>query len=212
MNNFLYVLTSTSSGETTSELSSSERLSEALQSLVKNPIFYIVLGAIVLLFVLVYLLKRIVKAKPNAKTIILRKGRIYKVVDESSPSYFLAPFIDSVGAIVSLGDRTTTSDKLFINNGPDYLYQINFTLVYKVTNAEEYYKEYNKAGGNFEQRMITLINDSFREYADQGNSLVLDKDYRDHEKDILNLFNKAISPLSVEALSFKINFIQPLGK
>ena len=212
MNSLFSVLTSTSNSENTSEASGSERLSQALKVLISNPIFYVIIVAIVLLIILVYLFKRIVKAKPNSKIIIVRKGQIFRIVDDANPRYFLAPFVDSVGAIVSLGERTMTSDRLFINNGPDFLYQINFTLVYEVVNAEEYYKEYNNVGGNFEQKMIICINDHFREYADKGNALVLVKDYHNHIDEILDLFNEAISPLSVRALSFKINFIQPIGK
>lgn len=205
-------LTSTSNSEQTNEQSSSERLSEMLRALVKNPIFYIVVGALFLLVIVFYLLKRIVKAKPNSKIIVVRKGKIHKVIDETTPRYFLTPFVDSIGSTISLGDRTITSDKMFINNGPDFLYQVNFTLSYRVINAEEFYEECCKASDDYEQKMITMINDHFREYADKGNALMLAKDYRIHTKEILDLFNEAISSLSVEAVSFKINFIQPLGK
>ena len=207
MNELLKVLTS-AGNETTGESGSTEKLTESLKGMVKSPIFYIVIGAIVLLIILVYLLRRIVKAQDNAKTIVVRKGQIYKVVDESNPKYFLTPFVDHLGAVISLNEKEISSDKLFINNGPDHLYQINFTLKYKVTNAEEFFKVMN----NFEQKMVTDINDTLREYADKGNALVLVKDYRENARVILDLINKAVAPYSVETVSFKINLIQPLGR
>ena len=207
MNNLLKVLSSVNS-EPNNESSSTEKLTESLKGMVKSPMFYIVIGAIVLLIISVYLLRRIVKAQVNTKTIIVRKGKIYKVVDESNPKYFLVPFVDRVGAVVSLNEKELNSDKLFINNGPDYLYQINFTLKYKVTNAEEFFKVMN----NIEQKMIADINDTLREYADKGNALALVKDYRENTKVILDLINKEIASYSVEAVSFKINLIQPLGR
>ena len=58
---------------------------ESLKKIFNNPIFYIVLGAIVLLIILVYIIRRFVKAKPNTTTIIVRGGKVYKV----SPNYWL---------------------------------------------------------------------------------------------------------------------------
>ena len=207
MNNLLNVLSSVNS-ESNNESGSTEKLTESLKNMIKSPVFYVVIGAIVLLIILVYFLRRIVKAQANTKTIIVRKGKIYKVIDESNPKYFLVPFVDRVGAVISLNEKELNSDKLFINNGPDYLYQINFTLKYKVTNAEEFFKVMN----SIEQKMIADINDTLREYADKGNALVLVKDYRENTKVILDLINKAIASHSVEAVSFKINLIQPLGR
>ena len=208
MNKLLVILTSTTSENTGDSASSTDKLSNSLKGMVRSPIFYGVIGGLVLLIIVVYLLRRFVKAKANTKTIVVRKGQIYKVVDESNPRYYLVPFKDHVGAVISLNDRILNSDKLFINNGPDHLYQINFSLTYKVINAEDYFK----VGENVEQKMLTNINDTLREFADKGNALVLIKDYREQAKEILSLINKAISPLSVEASSFKINLIQPLGR
>lgn len=209
MNNLFFFLTSSSS-ETANESTSNstDKLSNTMKGMIKSPIFYAVIGGLVLLIILVYLLKRFVKARPNTKTIVVRKGQIYKIIDESNPSYYLRPFMDRIGAVVSLNDRTLTSDKLFINNGPDHLYQINFSLIYKVIDAEEYFK----AGDNIEHKMLGSINDTLREYADKGNALVLVKDYREHTKEILDLINNAIAEYSLEASSYKVNLIQPLGR
>ncbi len=181
---------------------------EQLMKILKSPVLYIVLGAIVLLIIVFYLVRRFIKAKPNAVTIVLRKGQIHKVVDDKNPKYFLVPFIDKVGAIISLNERELTSDKLFINNGPDALYKVNYTLKYKVTNPVEFYK-YNE---NINNLITKKLNDDLREYADQGNALVLVKDYRVNSDLILSLINKAIEEYQVGALSFKINLIEPMGR
>lgn len=181
---------------------------EQLMKIFKSPILYIVLGAIVLLIIVFYLVRRFIKVKPNAVIIVIRHGQIHKVVDDKNPKYFLVPFVDKVGAIISLKERELTSDKLFINNGPDALYKVNYTLKYKVTNPVEFYK-YNENINNF---ITKKLNDDLREYADQGNALVLVKDYRANNELILSLINKAIEEYKVEALSFKINLIEPMGR
>lgn len=181
---------------------------EKLKEFFKGPIPYIVIGVIVLLVLVVYLLSRNVKAKPNCATIIIRGGKIYKVLDENNPSYYLVPFRDRVGAVIPLTEQELASDKLYINNGPDALYRINYVLKYKVADPTEFYQYLN----SFQNTIISDINDVLREYADQGNALILVKDYRKHEKEILSLFNKASNPYSAEVASFKFNFIEPLGK
>ena len=187
---------------------STEKITEALKGMVKSPVFYIVIGALVFLISAVYLVRRIVSARPNTKTIVVRGNKILKVVDENNPKYFLTPFVDRVGAVISLDDRELTSDRLFINNGPDALYQVNFTLKYHVIDAVEHYKFVDRV----QDLMLNNLNEHLREFADKGNALVLVKDYREHSKEILDLINEAIREYSVEATSFKINLIQPLGR
>ena len=80
--------------------SSTDKLKQSLQNLVKSPVFYIVIGAIVLLIIAVYLLRRIVKPEPNQVKVVLRKGKIQKLVDEKSSSYYLVPFVDTLGAVI----------------------------------------------------------------------------------------------------------------
>ena len=209
MSELLFILmeesteTSESSGGGTTE-----KLTEALKNMVKSPIFYIVIGAIVLLIIVLYLIRRIIKPSHNEVKVIVRSGKIHKLIDESSPKYFMVPFRDSLGAVISLNDRELNSDKLFINNGPDALYQVNYTLKYKVTDPKEFYK-YND---NINSLIINKLNDDLREFADAGNALVLVKDYRENSAKILELINKALEQYSIEALSFKINLIQPLGR
>lgn len=206
----LLLITRSSTGSGTDSGSgsgSTEKITEGLKNMVKSPWFYVVIGLIVLLIVGVYILRRFIKARPNCKTIVIRKGEIHKIVDENNPKYFLVPFVDRVGAIVSLDERELSSDKLFINNGPDYLYQINFTLKYRVVNAEEYFK----CGENVQEQLLNSINEHLREFADNGNALVLVKDYRTNNEKIIALINEAAKPYSVEVSSFKVNLIQPLG-
>ena len=208
MNLFLLFSSVDTVGESNNGGSTADKMGETLKNMVKSPIFYAVIGGLILLIIIVYLLRRIVKPRANAVTVVVRKGSIQKLIDEKSNKYFLVPFVDRVGAVISLGEKELSSDKLFINNGPDALYQISYTLKYKVVDPKEFFK-YNDNIGNL---IINKLNDDLREFADAGNALVLVKDYRDNASKILELINKAIESYSVEALSFKINLIQPLGR
>ena len=206
--NYLFLVLSGTNASESSGSSSTEKITEFFKQMVKSPVFYIVIGAIVLLIIAVYLLRRIVKPSSNVVKVIVRKGAIYKLIDEKSNKYFMAPFTDSLGAIVSLGDRELSSDKLFINNGPDALYKIDYTLGYKVVDVEKYYKYRD----SFQNDIVLKINVSLREYADNGHVNEIIKDYRNRSKDLVALINTLTEECGVEALSFKVNFIEPLGK
>lgn len=188
--------------------STADKMGETFKNMVKSPIFYAVIGGLVLLIIVVYLLRRIIKPRANAVSVVVRGGQIHKLIDEKSNNYFMAPFVDRLGAVISLNEKEFSSDKLFINNGPDALYQINYTLTYKVIDPKEFFK----FNDNIQNLIASKLNDDLREFADAGNALVLVKDYRENASKILDLINKAISSYSVEALSFKINLIQPLGR
>ena len=188
--------------------SSTEKITEFFKQMVKSPIFYIVIGAIVLLIIAIYILRRFVKPQSNVVKVVVRKGNIYKLIDEQSNKYFMVPFTDSLGAIVSLGDRELSSDKLFINNGPDALYKINYTLGYKVVDVEKFYNYKD----NFQNEIVNKLNDGLREYSDNGHVNEIIKEYRNHSKDLVSLINTLTEECGVEALSFKVNFIEPLGK
>lgn len=56
------------------------------------------------------------------------------------------------------------------SSGSDALYKINYTLKHKLANPKEFYKFINN---------ITKLNDELCLYADQGNALVLVKDYKE---------------------------------
>ncbi len=92
---------------------------ESLKEFFTNPILYIIIGALILLIFFFYLIKRSIKAIPNATTIVVRHGHIHKILDEKNSKCFLVPFVDSVGAIITNSEKEFSSDKLFINNGPD---------------------------------------------------------------------------------------------
>lgn len=208
MNNLFFVLAGESTTPESGTSGSTEKITEALKNMVKSPIFYVVIGAIILLIIAFYLLRRIVKPSNNVVKVVVRKGNIYKLIDEKSNKYFMVPFTDSLGAVISLGDRELSSDKLFINNGPDALYKINYTLGYKVIDVEKFYK----VKDNFQNDIVLKINDGLREYSDNGHVNELIKDYRDHSQDIVKVISILIEECGVEALSFKVNFIEPLGK
>ena len=196
--------------ETTNDSGSgtTEKISEALRNMVKHPAFYIVIGCIVLLIIALYLIRRIVKPMPNAVKVVIRDGNIYKLIDEKSQKYFLVPFKDNLAAIVSLDDRDLSSDKLYINNGPDALYKINYTLTYKVVDIEKFFKYRD----SFQNDIAVKVNDGLREYSENGHVNELIKDYRGHSKDLVNVINGLVSDFGVEASQFKVNFIEPLGK
>lgn len=201
----LPLLISTSSA---AESGSSGGSLESLKKIFTNPILYIVIGALVLLIIVVYLIRRFIKARPNAATIVVRREKIYKVLDKDNPKCFLVPFMDSVGAIITDSEKEFSSDKLFINNGPDALYKINYTLKYKVTDPKEFYKYLDK----IQNILPVQLNDELRLFADQGNALVLVKDYRDNTDKILEVINKAVEEYSIQVTEFKINIIEPVGR
>ena len=188
--------------------SSTDKLKQSLQNLVKSPVFYIVIGAIVLLIIAVYLLRRIVKPEPNQVKVVLRKGKIQKLVDEKSSSYYLVPFVDTLGAVILLNEKELSSDKLYVNNGPDALYKINYTIKYKVTDVSKFFPKRE----SFTNEVITKINDSVREYADQGHVLEIIEKYRENSDKLVKLLNTITEEYGVQTTSFKINFIEPLGK
>ena len=187
---------------------STEKLTNALKAMVKSPWFYVVIGLIVLLIIGVYLLRRFVKPTPNQVKVVVRKGSIYKLIDEKSDKYFMVPFTDGLGAVIGLNEKEFSSDKLFVNNGPDALYKINYTLKYKVSDVNKFYPHRD----SFQNKVVIKINDNLRDYADNGHVLEIIKDYREHSKDLLFLLNGLTDDFGVEVTNFKINFIEPMGK
>ena len=216
MNNLLrhlFIFAGDTAGESGEEGGSStggttEKLTKALKDMVKSPVFWAIVVGIILLIVVLYLLRRFVKPSSNTVKVVVRKGKIHKLIDEKSSKYFLVPFKDSLGAVISLDDRDFTSDKLFINNGPDALYKINYTLSFHVNDVEKFFKYRD----NVLERMTVRINDSLREYADEGHALEIIQEYRKQEKDILLVINKSCSEFGVEATALKVNFIEPTKK
>lgn len=211
MNFLLVFLTSINNSEepnSSASNSSAERITNALKDILKNPIFYIVIGVLFFLVIVFYFAKRIIKSKPNIAYLIIRKKEIHRVICDGDSTYFLMPFFDKIGAVISLSEEELNSDKLFINNGPDALYQINYTLKYRVLNPREFYKFYE----TIQELIVTSLNDGLRRFADEGNALMIVKDYRDNSSEILKVVNGELEKFSIEATSFKINLIKPLGK
>lgn len=202
----LLLLTSTSA--TTDEEGQTSGALEKLMSVFKNPILYIVIGAFVALILIIYLLRRFTRANPGFVVVIARKGKIRKILNENDKTYYRVPFVDSIGAVLPLNETNFTSDKLFINNGPDRLYKFNYTFAYKIINPELCYKHLNGLQETIEKR----INDSLRLFADDGNAQMLINDYRSNEKDILKVINGSIGELGIEATGFKVDYIEPMGK
>ena len=211
----LIIFTSTGTGTDTgtgdsgsSSSGSTEKITEFLKNMVKSPWFYIVIGAIVLLIIAVYLLRRIVKPVGSTVKVVVRGGKIYKLVDENSSKYFMVPFKDSLGAVIGLEEKEFDSDKLYINNGPDALYKINYTLKYNITVIEKFFDSRD----TYQDEIVTKINDCLREYADEGHALEIVKDYRKCSDKLVELLNKVTEDYGVTVSEFKINFIEPFGK
>lgn len=192
----------------TSESSSTEKITETLKNMIKSPVFYVVIGAILLLIIVYYLYRKFIRNREGNVTIITRKGNIYKVLEGNGERYFLVPFVDKVGAVITLKEKEFSSDKLFINNGPDALYKVNFTIKYKVTDSKEFFK----FNSDIENLIVSRLNEDLREFADKGNAMIIIRDYRENAETLLNLINKAVEEYFVEVTSFKINLIEPLGK
>ena len=216
MNLFLYrVLSATTGGEggegtdpaseTTDKTSGSM---EALKKFFTSPVFFIILGVLVALIIAIYFIRRFVKAKHNASIIIVRHGEIYRVVNETNPRYFKVPFTDKVGAVISHEDQVLNSDRLFINNGPDALYKVNYSLTYRVVDPKKFYKYCN----NINELLQTKLNDELRLYADEGHALDIVKDYRAKAEKLLEVINKAVEKYSIKVSEFKINSVEPLGR
>ena len=205
--NYLHVLTSTSQAAT-DETNESSGTMERLLEIFKNPVFYIVVGAFVALIIVVYLLRRFVRANPGHVVVVVRKGKIRKLIGENDKTYYRVPFMDSVGAVIQLNGNEFTSDKLFVNNGPDHLYKFNYTFAYDVVNPELFYKSID----GVQEKIEKQINDSLRLFADNGNASKLINDYRSEEKAILDVITEAMSQYGIEASSFKVNFVEPIGR
>lgn len=88
------------------------------------------------------------------------------------------------------------------------LYNINYTRKYKITNFKEFFKYIDK----IQNLLLVKLNDELRLYADQGNALILVRDYRENANKILEVINKAVSEFSIEVTEFKINIVEPIGR
>ena len=170
--------------------------------------FYIVIGAFVALIIVVYLLRRFVRANPGQVVVVVRKGKIRKLIGENDKTYYRVPFADTVGAVITLNGNEFTSDKLFVNNGPDHLYKFNYTFVYNVINPELFFKNLDGVLEKIEKQ----INESLRLFVDGGNASILINDYRSKEKTLIDVINESVNQFGIETVSFKVNYVEPLGK
>lgn len=204
MNDLLFFALTSNNGEEGNN--GSAKLSETLKNIVKSPIFYVIIGTLVLLIVIIYLLRRIVRPNKDCVQIIVRHGSIYKVIDENSHTYFMIPFKDRFDVSISLKEREMTTDKLFINDGPDALYKINYSLNYKVIDATKYHP----VKDDFESLISTKINDALREFADEKGAINIVKEYKRHLSEIIGVVDQTTKEYGVSSISLKINFIEPI--
>ena len=203
----LFVLTSTSQASS-GESSNSNGATQKLLEVFKNPVFYIVVGALLVLIIAIYLLRRFVGANPGQIVVVVRRGKIRKIISENDKRYYRVPFLDSVGAVITLDNNEFVSDRLFVNDGPDHLYKFNYTFDYRVTNSESFYENMDDIQSKIEKQ----INDSIRLFADNGNASIVINEYRSCEKKLLDVINKSIGEFGIEAVSFKVNYIEPIGR
>lgn len=202
----LVYLTSTSTPANESNQSSGAI--DKLISVFKNPILYIVVGVLIIFILIIYLLRRFTRANPGFAVVITRKGKIRKILTESDKTYYRVPFIDSIGAVILLNSKSFVSEKLFINNGPDHLYKINYTFIYGITNIGLFFENLDGIQNKIEKQ----INDRLRLFADNGNASTIIKEYRSEEKTFLSIINEVINQYGIEAQSFSVNYIEPIGK
>ena len=200
------ILSSTSESSLEGQTQSNEAF-EKMSAFFKSPAFYISVSCLIVLILLFYFLRRFVRKKSGYTIVVVRRGKIHKLINDNQPNYYLVPFVDSIGAMVSMEEREFESNKLFINDGPDRLYKIDYTLGFKVCNVEAFFK----VGENINTIIEVKINDALRSFADEGNVDKLIQDYRSSEQDILNVINFSMMALGLKPLSFKINYIEPLG-
>ena len=64
---------SSSENNSNSGTGSTESITKALKDMVKSPVFYIVIGGLILLIIVVYLLRRVIKPRPNLVSVVIRK-------------------------------------------------------------------------------------------------------------------------------------------
>lgn len=189
--------------EQTTEAVQSDGTVDKFMEITKSPVFYIVIGVIVLLVIAFYLYRRFVKAGPGKVVVITKNGNISKLLREGDPKYFMVPFVDSLGATISLNEDSFTSDKLYINNGPEHLYKINYSLDYKVVDPELFYKHMQ----NFKDNAEIQINSVLRAYADNGNVSKIINDYRVYKDEILSKVCESLASFGVESIAFRVNYI-----
>ena len=190
------------------ETNQTNGLKEKILDILKSPYFYIILGLIALLLIAFFLLKRFIKGKNGFVIVVVRKGKIHKLIGATDSPYYLVPFVDSIGAYVSLGENSLVSENLFINDGPNNLYKIKYRLTYKVNDVNLFFS----SRFNAKELIETRINDNLRAFAENGNVSTLILDYRVREEEILSIINESISDLGVVALEYKTSYIEPLGK
>lgn len=181
---------------------------EKLKELFTKPVLYIVVGGIVLLILIIWLLRKIVKARPGVTKVIIRNDKPYKFVNEKCPRYFMTPFKDKLGAFIPEGDQFFNSDQLFINDGPDKLYKISFRITFKVVDPSKYYYFVN----GIEARLLEKLNESLRLYSEENGAELVIKNYRKNESKIVEIINKAVEEISIKVSEFKVKSIEPLGK
>jgi len=182
---------------------------EQLKKIFTQPAFYIVIGVIVLLIILFVIFRRFVRAHEGEEVIVLRKGKIFKILTaKDEKRYFLRFFKDKVGATINMNEQTFSSDKVFINDGPDALYKLHFAVKYKVVNSEAYYPKAN----NFADYFAESLNDECRLFAKVNGASLIIKDFDGNKKKIISHLNNVYLQNGVEITDFKINAIEPFGR
>lgn len=203
MKNIIPFLTSsTSNGE---DADNSASLGQLLE-IFKKPAFYIVVGVIVLLIVVVYIFRRFIKVAPNTATVV-KNGSNTKILLESNKRYFLKPFIEKVAVTLPLYEQETESDQLFINDGPDKLYKVRYDMKFKVVDAEKFYPFYN----NFNKFFENTINEKLRAYSEEKSAAFIIKDFSKNKADIVNYLNEVLKENAIEIIDMKIKAIEPVG-
>lgn len=203
----LNILASSGSEATSSTADSGASL-ESLGEIFKNPILWAVVGGIVVLILIVYILRRIVRPQAGVWKIIERGGKLHKIIDGNSKLIFMIPVKDKMIASVADNTKNFASDKLYINDGPDALYKLTYAIEYKVKDINNFYPIIERLDNTLAER----INDDLRTFADMNGAELILRSFKENKDKIIAALNESFDKNGIEILGFKIKSIEPLGK
>lgn len=205
MYKLLPLLTNASTEAANNEQEGADSL-EKIMEIFKNPIFYVVIGVIVILIILFYFARRFIKVASNT-AIIVKKGDTTKVLLENNKRYFLKPFVEKIVVTIPLYEQEVESDQLFINDGPDKLYKLTYKMLFKITDAKNFFPLYD----NFKKIFEDTINEQLRALTEEKNASFIIKEFTKNKDEIVNFLNGVFNENAIEILDMKIKAIEPIG-
>ena len=189
----------------TEETSSNSSRLDSLKEFIKNPLFYIILSFVVFFFLLLLIIRRFGKTQPFFYTVIRnRKGKKRLVGGEKTSIYFVKPLFEKIVGSYPNRETLFSSSELYINDGPDKLYQISYDVTYLIKDFDNY----SEIANCFTEMFQKYINNSLRQLHQAGKNYLLLNDALNNESEIIFLLNKQSDDLFVYICSFKIQSIR----